>query len=169
MKKIISSFVAFIMIIGLVLSVSSCVAIPKLDLKQAERALKEENYYVSYIDDAEDLDAGELERFSASSRDEKDYLYVTRYETIKLAKLNYEVIKLERQSNIDSIKKEIKVIEYTLKKFDKELSRTEYNDLSDDLENLYDALDTLQKDLSIGINGKYVWIGTKNAIKDSKG
>ena len=42
MKKIISSFIAFIMIISLVLSISSCVAIPKLDLKHAERDLKEE-------------------------------------------------------------------------------------------------------------------------------
>ena len=169
MKKIISSFIAFIMIISLVLSISSCVAIPKLDLKHAERALKEENYYVSYIDDAEDLDAGEIENFTATSRDGKDHLYVVRYETTKLAKLNYEVIKLERQNSIDATKKEIKIIEYTLKKFDKDLSRTEYNELNDRLEDLYDALDTLQKDLSIGINGKYVWVGTKNAIKDSKG
>ena len=168
MKKIICGFITLVITVTLILSLSSCVGIPELDFRMAEISLDRTNYSVDYETDVDDLEAGYLSAFYAEKYSTGDYLVMVEFETTKLAKLYYQSIKMENEAAINSKKQEIKIIEYKLNKFDKELTRDERNDLNDDLRELYNDLADLEDGYSYGINGKIVWYGTTRAIEDSK-
>ena len=168
MKKLLSGIIVLVMILGFTLSFASCVAIPELDLRYAERALEKEDYTVYYSDDADDLDPGVTAELYARSYDGDEYLTITVFKTAKLAKLKYQSLNMYKETAIKGVKHDIKTLEYMLKKFDKDLSRSEINKLNDELEELYETLENLEKNYSFGINGKIVWEGTPDAIKDSR-
>ena len=95
-------------------------------------------------------------------------LYVTVYATTKLAKLDYENRKAQLEYYKESLEREIKKIKHILDKLDDELKSSEIDDYEDDLKDLEKQLKEY-KEYVVGISGKTVWYGTKDAIKDSKG
>ena len=164
MKKII---LTVFLILTIVLGLVSCVEKPELDLKDAEKNLKGEDYDVE-IEDEDNLDAGIEESLVAYSDDYKDYIYIVRYESKKYAKLNYNMLKQEQDAEIEAIELEIKQIEYMLKNYEDDLDSDEIDDYEDEVKELKEELEELQEDYAFGIKGKVVWMGTPKAVEDSK-
>ncbi len=171
MKKTFLKLIALAVLLCTVFSITSCglfTAKPELDLKDAAKALEDEDYSVYHYDDEDDLSVGVAERLSARSDDGDDYLYITVYETTKMAKLAYEELELENEAEIEYIKLEIKTLEYTLKKFEKDLTSDEIDEIEDEIKELEKYLEEMKDEYCFGRKGKAVWEGTKDAIKDSK-
>ena len=164
MKKII---LTVFLILAMVLGFASCAAKPELDLKDAEKNLKGEDYEVE-IEDEDDLDVGIEEALEAYSEDGEDYIVIIRFENKKYAKLNYEMMKQEQDAKIDAIELEIKQIEYMLKHYDDDLDSDDIDYYEDKIKELNKELEDIQENYVCGIKGKVVWIGTPKAVEDSK-
>jgi predicted small lipoprotein YifL len=165
MKKLFKSLIALMLIICTLLAVSSCGARPQLDLGDAEDALEDEDYLVTYNDDSEE--PGIVESLYAYG--DEEFLCIVVYETSKMANLAYEAIELKYKQEIETIKLQIKTIKYTLNQFDRDMDSDEIDDLEDELKDLEKELEEAQDEYVIGKSGKTVWYGTKRAIEDSKG
>ena len=164
MKRFFKSLVAILIILSTLLAITSC-ARPTMDLEDAEEALKDEGYSVSYNDDPSDHDKAEYLR---ASKDD-DYIQVYVFETVKAANLYYESLKMSREFEIDSLKHQIKTIKYKLRAFEDDMKSEEIDALEDQLKELEKDLKEMKEDVVIGKWGKTVWVGTKDALKDSKG
>ena len=70
---------------------------------------------------------------------------------------------------IDSLELEIKSVKHILAKYEKDLKSDEIKGYEDDLKDLEKELEEYKEEYVIGRSGKYVWYGTVDAIKDSKG
>ena len=169
MKKILSMFLAVVMIATCIMALASCAPRPLLkDLEKAADNLEDEDYHASYTDDEDRLGVGMVERLTASSEDGDDYLYVVVFETSKLASIAYDEAKLNLEHEKETLKLEIKRIKHILKKFDSDLKSDEIDEYEDELKELEEELEEY-KNFVIGKSGKTVWYGTKDAIKDSRG
>ena len=142
---------------------------PNFDLEDAADNLEDEDYYVSYSDDEDELSVGTVEKLTAY--DDDNFLYVTVYATKKLADMAYEELKLELEREEEDLKREINHYKYLIKKFEDELDDRDKLDYYEEvLEELEDELEELKdSEYVFGQSGKKVWYGTKDAIKDSKG
>ena len=169
MKKILTALLALAMLLGCVAVFASCGnqgTKPNLDLEEAAEALEDEDYNVTYSDDEDDLSVGVVEQLYASNGD--DYLRVVKYASAATAKIAYEELKLQMETEIEYMELEIKRIEHILKKYDDDLDSDEVDDYEDDLKDLEKELKKTKKDYCYGISGKYVWAGTSDAAKDSE-
>lgn len=164
MKRFFKSLVAILIILSTLLAITSC-ARPNMDLEDAEEALKDEGYSVTYNDDPSSL--GQEEYLRASKDD--DYIYVYVFETVKAANLYYESLKMSREYTIEALKHQIKTIKYQLRAFEDDMKSEEIDELEDELKDLEKQLKEYKNDSVIGKWGKTVWSGTKDALKDSKG
>ena len=164
MKRFFKSLVAILIILSTLLAITSC-ARPNMDLEDAEEALKDEGYSVTYNDDPGDPSMAEYLR---ASKDE-DSIYIYVFETAKAANLYYESIKTYREYQIESLKLQIKTIKYELRAFEDDMKSEEIDALEDQLKELEKELKEYKNDYVIGKWGKTVWSGTKDALKDSKG
>jgi len=170
MKKILTVLLAMAMLLGCVAMFASCGnqgPKPKLNLEDAADALEDEDYSVHYEDDEDNLGAGVVESLSAYKDD--DGLYITKYASSATAKLYFEKFKFQYEMQIKSIKLQIKEKEHLLKKYEDDLDNDDIDDLEDDIKDLEKELEELEDEACFGRSGKYVWYGTKDAIKDSKG
>jgi len=153
------------MIAGFMLVLSSCAVTPKpeLDFDDAEDNLEDEDYDVDYYDDFDEI---YVESLYAENDD--DYLVITEYMDSKLANMYYKNLKAELKYEKESLQHDIDTIEHLLKKYDDDYTSSEIDEMEDELKELKKELKDLEK-IVIGKSGKFVWHGTKNAIKDSKG
>ena len=158
-----------LLILSMVFGFVSCAAKPELDISDAKKNLKREDYVVEAEDDDDNLEVGVVEELVAYSEDGEDYIVIIQYDSIKLAKMNYKLLKQEFDSQIKALKLEIKQIEYVLKKYDKELDSDEIDEYKDEIKELKNEIEEMQEEGAFGRSGKTVWVGTSNAIKDSKG
>ena len=176
-KKLIALFV----LVATLFVFASCSMPPKFDLEKAEDNLEDHDYTVQYTDDADDLDEGMKELLYAYKSDEddddRDYLYVAKFETMKLANLYYKQLKLnfktekdEYEAEIAALKLQIKIAKYELKKYgdDSGWDDDDIDDMQDELKELKEEFKEYKKDYKFGILGKTVWYGTAKALKDSK-
>ena len=164
MKKFLAGLLAMLMLVSSVFVLSSCAAKPKLNLEKAEKALKDNDYSVSYTDDVDE--AGIEERLYAYKNDER--LVVIKFEKASTAKLYYKQLKMELDYKIKSIELEIEANEHMLSKYEKDLKSDEIKELEDDIKDLKKELEEYKDEYVIGRSGAYVWTGTEKAIKDSK-
>ncbi len=169
MKKVLSLFLAFVMLTGCVFAFSSCFNRPELDIDDAEDALEDEDYIVSIDDDPSDPMYKQTLR--ASDAEGEEYLYIIWFDSAAVAKLYYKNLKLEREQEIESLKLEIKTLKKVIKLYDDEYKSEELDELEDELKELEKELKDLKKnkDEVFGRSGKVVWRGTPKAIKESKG
>ena len=165
MKKFLTLMLAVLMLVSSVVVLSSCGAKPKLNLEKAEEALKDNDYMVSYSDDIDE--AGIEETLSAYKKD--DSLVIVKFAKSSTAKLYYQQMKMELDYEIESIELKIKTTKHMLDKYEKDLDSDEIDELEDELKELEKELEETKEDYVIGRSGKYVWYGTEDAIKDSKG
>ena len=165
MKRFLTLALAVLMLVSSLVVLSSCAAKPKLNLEKAEEALKDEDYYVSFSDD---VDETSIEQYLRAIKD-GDSLVVIKFEKASTAKLAYQEKKLEMDYKIDSLELEIKSVKHILAKYEKDLKSDEIKGYEDDLKDLEKELEEYKEEYVIGRSGKYVWYGTVDAIKDSKG
>ncbi len=165
MKRILTLALAVLMLVSSLVVLSSCAARPKLNLEKAEEALKDNDYFVSYSDD---IDEPSIEEYLTAYK-EDDQLTVIKFAKSSTAKLAYQEKKLEMDYKIDSLELEIKSVKHILAKYEKDLKSDEIKGYEDDLKDLEKELEEYKEEYVIGRSGKYVWYGTVDAIKDSKG
>ncbi len=137
---------------------------PELDLDEVQEVLEDEDYYVYVYED--DLDP-EFEA-TLSAYNDDDHLYIAWFNDKETAKIYFEQIKLEYDSEVAGMENQIKMIEHKLDKYDDDLDSDEIDDLKDELKELKKELKNLKEESAYGIDGKVVWYGTVDAIKDTK-
>ena len=163
-----TKILAFILTLSMMLAFTSCLAKPELDLNDAKKNLKSEDYNVKVEDDEDFLDVGVVEQLEAYSEDGDDYIYIVKYESAKYAKLVYDMMKQEYDYGIKSSSLQIKQIEFILDEYDKDLDSDEIDDYEDEIKDLNKNLKEAKEDYSFGISGDIIWFGTAQALEDSR-
>ena len=165
MKKTITRIVALILLVACMLTLVSC-AKPKTDFEKAKTNLTNKGYNVSINDDPSAAGVDSVLTATKGIMDiiagDADMIVITKYETLKAAKLALEEAKLSIEQAIEAKKLDLKIAKYNNKKFDAD-NDSAIEKLEDDIEDLKDAYEL------IGRSGKYVWSATsKEAIKATK-
>lgn len=156
MKKILSMLLVLVTMLTVCTSLVACGGPkPTLNLDKAKRNLKDNDYEVEIMDgdDWEDVEDGALaieEVLYAEEEDGDNYIYIIKFKTTKDAKLYY---KAEEDGSAW-----VKFLKYVLKKYGDDLDREDRDEIEEEIE-----------DWTWGCSGKYVWYGTKDAVKDTKG
>ena len=161
MTKTIKNLFVIILLLSLGFILTSCGGQgPKanLDLEKAAENLEDEDYFVTFEDDEDELGVGVVQMLNA--RNDDDFLYVTEYEDSKSAQIAFDIRKQNYNAQVEQLKLEIQVYEHQLKKYE--------DDLEDEIKELTKKLEELEEDYCFGISGKFVWYGTIDAIEDSK-
>lgn len=165
MKKTITRIIAVLLLVSLMLTLVSC-AKPKTDFEKAKKNLEEAGYSVSVNNDPSDAGVEAILTASKGILDilagDGDMIVITKFETLKAAKLALEEAKLSIEQEIEAKKLDLKIAKYCNKKFD-ENNESEIEKLEGDIKDLKAAYDLL------GRSGKYVWrASSKDAIKATK-
>ncbi|MBR2431308.1 MAG: hypothetical protein IKB23_00140 [Clostridia bacterium] len=158
-----TKLLALLLLVAMTLTMVSCAGRPKLNIDKAKDNLEDNGYIVVTYDD---LTIGVEEVLSASNGD--DSLYIGKFDTAKMAKLEYNQLKEKYDYEIKALKLEIKEVKYILKKYKNELKSDEIDYYEDRLKDLQEELEEMKKDYVFGISGKTVWYGTADAAKDSR-
>ena len=173
MKKIkfISVIVCVILLVNCVALLTSCSGSkPELDLKTAQENLEFKDYTVSvnhYGSSRDDMDAVMYESTLYAYNDYDDYIEIFVFKDASMAKAYYNKLKKEYEIDINEIKGEIELVEKSLKVYGDDLSKDLLEETEEDLKELKDELKE-ESNYVIGRSGKYVWVGTKKAIENSK-
>lgn len=142
---------------------------PNTKFSSAKDALESANYFVTYENDDENLEAGVDKSLIATYFDlerGEDFLYITAYEDIAYAKLAYEALARNYISAIEEIKTEISIVNYKLEHYEDELTSNEISKLRIELEDLNKRLRNAEEHV-LGRSGNIVWYGTEEAAEDS--
>lgn len=169
MTKTIKNLFVIILLLSLGFILTSCGGQgPKanLDLEKAAENLEDEDYFVTFEDDEDELGAGVVQMLNA--RNDDDFLYVTEYEDSKSAQIAFDIRKQNYNAQVEQLKLEIQVYEHQLKKYEDDLDSDDIDDLEDEIKEITKKLEELEEDYCFGISGKFVWYGTIDAIEDSK-
>ena len=173
MKKIkfISVIVCAILLVNCVALFTSCSGSkPELDLKTAQENLEFNDYTVivnHYGSSRDDMDAVMFESELFAYNEYYDYISIYVFNDASMAKAYYNYEKGSYAEEKDIIDAEIKYLEYFLKIYSDDIDKDLFEEIEEELEKWEDALKEA-KDLVIGISGKYVWVGTKKAIENSR-
>ncbi len=138
MKKTFLKLIATALLVCMIVALAACTPKPQLDFTKAKENLEEEGYLVVVIGDS-----------LTATKDLEDFLQIYVFDNEGDAEDMYEDLKKERDDDIEELREEIKSAE------------------GEEKEELQDELDDMQEWV-VGISGKTVWIGTKDAIKASK-
>lgn len=150
------------------LSLSACgKEKPELDIALAAERLEEEGYSVELENDPDDPDQAGLV-IALAAYDDDEFLIMAECENTKVAKLMYKMFKDLMDFAEREVKREIEYYEDLLDELEDELSSTEIDDIEDTIKDLKKQLKTIEEDYAVGRDGKIVWYGTTDAIKDSK-
>lgn len=171
MKTYLKRFSFVAVLIVLVLTLASCSPSPKLDLKKAAENLREKDYYVIYFGDYyfDEYDIDEMYlKEELRATDGGDYLHIYKFRDLRSAKLFYKTCKVEYNNEIETLKLEIKMNRNMLNRYPFKLTSLDKEDLQEEIKLLKEELKEFKKENVIGRSGKYVWVGTADAIKDSK-
>lgn len=136
--------------------------------KAAKRLEKNDDYYVRYSDDKDDINHPGMVEFLYASGEDED-LAVVVFDNEEFAALYYESMMIEYNSGIASLENEIKVIEFTLENYEDDLDNDEIDEYEDELKELKKELEEMKEDYVVAKSGKTVWVGTKNIIEDAQG
>lgn len=168
MKKILISLLMALMLCSLAVFGVACSTNlgpkPELDIDDAQEALEDEDYYVKIYEEE-----GEPEfesRLYAVKGD--DYIEIYWCNDKQTAMILFDTTKKALETRIGQIELQMKMIENKLDKYEDDLDSDEIDDLEDELKELKKELKDYKEDYAYGIDGKVVWYGTADAVKDSK-
>ena len=142
MKKILSTVLVCVLLLGCVFALASCGAKPNADPEKAEAALKDAGYEVH-----------------AMIKDGVGFISATKLD------VDLEEIKSEEDYMKALEDAEVVYIVYLAEDADEEAINEAYEELKEELE---DAKEEVDIDLEIGKSGNVLWYGTKKAIKAAK-
>ena len=173
MKKILSTVLAVVLLVGCIFTLASCSPKsqgekPELDLKKAAENLEDEDYTVAHVDDKDSLEAYIEERLSAYDKDYENTITIVVFKDSKTAKLFYENRVKSIQEDIDYIEAQIEFYEHILKEYESKLDSDEIDEIEDDIKEMKEELEEYKEDYCYGIDDCTVWYGSADAVKDSK-
>jgi hypothetical protein len=176
MKKFLAKLCTVFLAIVCLFSVSACA--PKLNIEKAAENLEDAGYTVTIADSELELTAAvkmmglpsnahiSIEEALMASEDD-NYVYILKVEKASVAKAYYKMIKNQFDAELQEIKDQIKLYEVFLKNYKKELNSTEIDYIEDAIKEMKKELEEA-KEINIGRSGKWLWLGNKDGIKDSK-
>lgn len=171
MKKILMKIATCIILIVCCLGVAAC-GEEKFDFDKARTNLKDNGYEVTVSKDAEEYtyDYYGIEQvLYAESEDGEEWMIIFCFEKSSVAKAFYAMEKEGYQEEIDYCKKENKYYETVLKYHEDVISSDELLEIKDYIKDNKEEIKECKEIIkNSGRSGKYVWKGTKYAIKDSK-
>ena len=187
MKKFISLLLATMMILGCMLTLSSCFLLkndpkPELDLEDAQENLEDKDYTVIYKDNEDELPDGVVEQLEAKNEENGYTITITVYKDKDLAELAYKAQKLNDEMYTKMYKADdasaVRV------RYAPKLSKIEYQEAKHMLENykrdldddeiekykkIVDEYENGSSDTVYGHSGNVYWYGSKAAVEDSNG
>lgn len=168
MKKLFRKLVAGIMVLGCVFAMIGCA--PKLNIKDAEDALRAKDYEVEIDYEETEIDGIELLEKSLYAERGDAWIEIYEFKDKKTAKLYYEVQKTTFDNAVKSAEEWIEFYEYVLDKNRDTLTSSEINEIEDEIKEYKKEIEELKKNFEcIGVNGKYLWYAShKDVIDDAK-
>ena len=187
MKKFISLLLATMMILGCMLTLSSCFLLkndpePELDLEDAQENLEDKDYIVIYQDNEDELPDGVVEQLVAENVESGYTITITVYKDKDLAELAYKAQKLKDEKNEKMLKADD--ADAVAVRYEPKLDKLEYQkakhmlenykrDLDDDeiekYKKIVDEYENGSSDKVYGHSGNVYWYGSKAAVEDSNG
>ena len=173
MKKILSTILVAVLLVGCVFALASCSPKsqgekPEFDLKKAAENLEDEDYTVTHVDDKDSLDVYIEERLSAHDKDYENSITIVVFKDSKTAKLYYENRIKSMQEDIDYTEAQIEFYEHILKEYESKLKSEEKDEIEDNIKDMKEELEEYKEDYCYGIDDCTVWYGSADAVKDSK-
>ena len=171
MKKILSSILVFIMLVGCVFTLASC-SRPELDLATAKSNLEAKGFTVILQTNKDYLSEGIVQKLTAYDglySDEGQYLNIIVFDNTKTAKIALEEQEIIKKQSKENLEYQIELTEHLLKTYRDELSTSEIADYEDEIKEYEDVLATFDDEFILGRKGKTIWYGTKLAIEASNG
>ena len=173
MKKILSTVLAVVLIVGCIFTLASCSPKsqgekPELDLKKAAENLEDEDYTVTHVDDKDSLEVFIEETLYAYDEGHKNSITIVVFKDSKSAKFYYEDYVNGMQSEIEEIEAEIEFYEHILKEYESKLDSDEIDEIEDEIKKYKEELEERTEDFCYGIDDCTVWYGSADAVKDSK-
>ena len=167
MKKVIK-VLALILAMSCFMFVFACnkTEKPNLDLSEARDNLEDREYDVEYIRNSAEMYGAVIVYLEAYHYDNEEYIEILEFKSTKLAKSYYEVLKDEQEAEKIYFKAQINFYESLLKYCKDEMKSSEIDEIEDGIKEIKEELKEYEKEI-IGINGKYVWVGTIGAIEDT--
>ncbi len=171
MKKLLTRALLLTLIAcTLVLTLASCSLFkpkPKTDLEKAAQNLEAAGYTVTLS--TKDNDVGVAKTLYAFKEvgDTQEFIYMTEWETTKMAKLDHKSNKLDYEEEVEWTELELEVAEYMVEEYSHKLTSEELDGYKNNIKECEEYLEQYE-DISYGRKGKVTWCGTENAIKATK-
>ena len=169
-KLIAIALCAVLIVVGAIIIIAGAGPKPELNLKTAQENLEYYDYKVNvehYGTSRDDMDAVMFDCTLTAYNDYDDYIEIFVFEDASMAKAYYNKLKKEYEIDINGIKSQIELVEKSLKVYGDNLSKDLLEETEEELKELKDELKE-ESNYVIGRSGKYVWVGTKKAIENSK-
>ena len=170
MKKIFSLLLAVVMVVGCMLTVTSCGAEPELEFTVAEAHLKLAGYSVQTAytpEQAKEFGLGIVKGISARNSDTDDFLMIGEFDSSSTAKLFVEEYEMNIKHKIEQYEISIESYEHMLEEYGSQLSSSELQQYNESLANARKSLATYESAI-VGRSGNIAWYGTEAAIEASK-
>lgn len=177
MKNLFIKLIACLMIAFCTMGMYGC-SVGSVDIADVRSKLLAKGYEVetgSGTDIFQELlgpgdDFGAKEMLLAYSENEEEYLLIIHFDSLKFAKLAYEMGTLEYSQEIESAKKRIEFCKFILDKYsDDEMTSEEIDQYQDEIKEAKKNIEENEELLKcVKRKGKFYIIGTKYALEDMK-
>jgi hypothetical protein len=157
----------------------SNVPAPEFYFVDAKKNLSDEGYEVKVTDDF-NSDYGLVATLYAYADDDRDYdnsydrdyddsLIILEFADKELARLAFECVKASVDGSYNYNKDTLEINKYLKENHKRDFTSTEYDELKDQIRELEYSIEEIEEDERvIGRDGVFVWVGTLDAIRDSK-
>jgi len=171
MKKIFIKALCFVLVLcTCAIAFAACADKPELDFDKAKAHLEECGYEVTVK--TSDLEPGMKKALKATKTSGKgedvqtDYIYIYILDSLKTAKLTYNMVRLDIKWEKEEEELCAKYYEHILEEYQNEMKSEEIDDYTESLKDTNEALENFR--WVYGMWGKTVWYGTTAAVEASK-
>ena len=142
---------------------------PETDFSDAKKALENAGYTATVGLSDYDADyAIKNKLYASKDAGDYEYIYIIEFKDSTTAKKYYKRMQMSDKIDIMEEETEIDFYKHILKKYKKDLTSSEIEDLEEDIEDWKEDLKEYKKEYVSGRSGNFVWYGTKNAIEATK-
>lgn len=159
MKKWLINVMAGVLGLGCLMVGAGCSS-PKLNIEDAEEALREKGYEVEIEHDVYDSEFGVDGVIKKSLYAERDDMWIEIYEleNAKTAKLFQKIIESEMEAEKNTIQAYIEYYEHILDEYKDDLKSDEVSEIEDTIKEYKKELENCEEEEKVlGVNGKYIW------------
>ena len=165
MKKVLLKITSLILMFSCVMGIVACEKFT-LNFLEVKYVLIDRDYKVEIKDDFDF--AVEEELYAVNNANE--WINITCFKEESVAQKYFEMRKLEMESGVAYYRARVECLKEFLKYDEDKMMSNEINEIKDEIKELEAKIKEIDESVKneIGINGNYVWYGTKYAILDSK-